>query len=89
VQPEGSPNHHPQPGPVTMTQGGEWSVACYFGEPPQVGFGFTLLLVLADADANRVFNEYLVETRQRVTYPGLPLPAGAVPVAQVRHLVRV
>ena len=88
IQPEASPNFHPQPGPIAVTPAGTWSVSCTFGEPSQVGFKFSLLLVLTNAEGTRQFNGYLLEATRRGAYPGLTaLPSGTTRYVRL-HLVR-
>lgn len=84
VQPEQSPKFHPQPGPIDIVADGTWSTVCTFGEPAHIGLRFLLIVVLADTEATKQFNEYLREAKSTSVYRGLDaLPSGAKRFAQV------
>jgi hypothetical protein len=84
VRPHEDPKFHPQ-GPALVIGSGQWSATCYIGQSKDtdIGKGFSLIMVLADENADVKLGDYLTSA-QGLRYPGLvTLPAGATPLAQI------
>ncbi len=71
--------YYPQNRPADLEAGGRWSSLVYIGVPSDIDKRFDILAVVADTNAQNVFNAYLAEARDRSDWAGLEmLPEGAV-----------
>jgi len=71
VQPEGTTQYHPQPGPISVTADGSWGATAYLGDNVKdQGKKFMVIVVMGDSRANSQFQSYLVDVQ---TVPRLPL----------------
>jgi len=71
--------YYPQDYPADVQENGDWSSRAHIGVQGDVGLRFDIIVVVADKEAQNAFNAYLMEGRDKKTWPGLEgLPDGAV-----------
>ena len=80
--PTGVTAYYPQPGPVILSSGGDWSVSATIGRdtPADVGRGYVLVTALADQEGNAALHAYIAQSNNN----GLQsLPKGIQLMSQV------
>lgn len=71
--------YYPQNQRAEIEAGNNWSSITYLGIPADTGKKFDIIAVAADSDAQRAFDTYLAEARDKKDWPGLAaLPGSAI-----------
>lgn len=79
VYPQVIGRYYPQNDPADVQANGDWSSLAFIGIEEDVGKKFDTIAVLADKKAQDAFNDYLVQAKDKKTWPGLgKLPNGAM-----------
>ncbi|MGZ4881337.1 MAG: hypothetical protein ACXV3U_04470 [Halobacteriota archaeon] len=65
---------------VTLYANNEWTTSAYFGQENEAGIRYEILAVVANQQAQNVFQDYLYQSNASKSWAGLTtLPDGAVP----------
>jgi len=79
IYPQEVVRYYPQDNPADIQANGDWTSSSYIGIAADAGKTFDIIAVLANMEAQDVFNDYLEECKEQQSWPGLErLPEGAV-----------
>ena len=71
--------YYPQEYPADIQANGDWSSLLFIGVEEDVDCQFDIIVVLANQEAQSLFNGYLKEAHSQQHYPGLDqLPEGTI-----------